>query len=271
VIKCWTGYIYWAVANHYHVFQINSQVTRVSRVWILIASSNRLPYHFDFYILINNIISLYTPYILVSNWQEIKLGDADVIRSLFERAISLSLPPKKMKVCVICNWWTPFCINVLVFPFMLVLIHVCFLIWICSFYSRNIWSMRSLMVMKNRSSLWNRRPWNMFRIPWPDDTDSCFQPQFQFQPNMHWVQFIGLGVFQRCYRIRGLVLLLFWWGEKGTGYMQLIGSNSGQWCRWGHANTIYHSAIFPLHNRVAGGSADGHWCPDWLLMKGVSL
>lgn len=29
--------------------------------------------------------------------QEIKLGDADVIRSLFERAISLSLPPKKMK------------------------------------------------------------------------------------------------------------------------------------------------------------------------------
>ncbi|KAL3569243.1 hypothetical protein D5086_029133 [Populus alba] len=29
--------------------------------------------------------------------QEIKLGDADVIRALFERAISLSLPPKKMK------------------------------------------------------------------------------------------------------------------------------------------------------------------------------
>lgn len=29
--------------------------------------------------------------------QEIKLGDVDVIRSLFERAISLSLPPKKMK------------------------------------------------------------------------------------------------------------------------------------------------------------------------------
>lgn len=60
-------------------------------------------------------------------------------------------------------------------------------------------------------------------------------------------------------------------GGKGTGYMQLIGSNSGQWCRWGNANTIYHSAIFLLHNRVADGSADGHWCPDWLLMKGVSL
>ncbi|KAJ6749871.1 hypothetical protein OIU85_000496 [Salix viminalis] len=29
--------------------------------------------------------------------QEIKLGDVDVIRALFERAISLSLPPKKMK------------------------------------------------------------------------------------------------------------------------------------------------------------------------------
>lgn len=29
--------------------------------------------------------------------QEIRLGDVDVIRSLFERAISLSLPPKKMK------------------------------------------------------------------------------------------------------------------------------------------------------------------------------
>ena len=30
--------------------------------------------------------------------QEIRLGEVDVIRSLFERAISLSLPPKKMKV-----------------------------------------------------------------------------------------------------------------------------------------------------------------------------
>ncbi|KAJ7975950.1 rRNA biogenesis protein RRP5 [Quillaja saponaria] len=29
--------------------------------------------------------------------QEIRLGDSDVIRALFERAISLSLPPKKMK------------------------------------------------------------------------------------------------------------------------------------------------------------------------------
>ncbi|KAA8518333.1 hypothetical protein F0562_015784 [Nyssa sinensis] len=29
--------------------------------------------------------------------QEIRLGDEDVIRALFERAISLSLPPKKMK------------------------------------------------------------------------------------------------------------------------------------------------------------------------------
>lgn len=29
--------------------------------------------------------------------QEIRVGDADVIRALFERAISLSLPPKKMK------------------------------------------------------------------------------------------------------------------------------------------------------------------------------
>ncbi|RID80737.1 hypothetical protein BRARA_A03376 [Brassica rapa] len=29
--------------------------------------------------------------------QEIRLGEVDVIRSLFERAISLSLPPKKMK------------------------------------------------------------------------------------------------------------------------------------------------------------------------------
>lgn len=30
--------------------------------------------------------------------QEIRLGDVDLIRGLFERAISLSLPPKKMKV-----------------------------------------------------------------------------------------------------------------------------------------------------------------------------
>ncbi|KAK3227135.1 hypothetical protein Dsin_006997 [Dipteronia sinensis] len=29
--------------------------------------------------------------------QEIRLGDMDLIRSLFERAISLSLPPKRMK------------------------------------------------------------------------------------------------------------------------------------------------------------------------------
>ncbi|KAB1222435.1 hypothetical protein CJ030_MR2G028763 [Morella rubra] len=34
---------------------------------------------------------------LESNLQEIRLGDVDVIRALFERAISLSLPPKKMK------------------------------------------------------------------------------------------------------------------------------------------------------------------------------
>lgn len=32
-------------------------------------------------------------------WQEIQLKDSDVIRALFERATSLSLPPKKMKVC----------------------------------------------------------------------------------------------------------------------------------------------------------------------------
>lgn len=32
------------------------------------------------------------------NEQEIRLDDEDVIRALFERAISLSLPPKKMKV-----------------------------------------------------------------------------------------------------------------------------------------------------------------------------
>ncbi|GMP76048.1 hypothetical protein CsSME_00032892 [Camellia sinensis var. sinensis] len=29
--------------------------------------------------------------------QEIRLGDVDVIRALFERATSLSLPPKRMK------------------------------------------------------------------------------------------------------------------------------------------------------------------------------
>lgn len=32
-------------------------------------------------------------------WQEIRLGEVDMIRALFERAISLSLPTKKMKVC----------------------------------------------------------------------------------------------------------------------------------------------------------------------------
>lgn len=31
-------------------------------------------------------------------WQEIQLKDSDIIRALFERAVSLSLPPKKMKV-----------------------------------------------------------------------------------------------------------------------------------------------------------------------------
>lgn len=30
--------------------------------------------------------------------QEIRLGDVDLTRALFERAISLSHPPKKMKV-----------------------------------------------------------------------------------------------------------------------------------------------------------------------------
>lgn len=35
----------------------------------------------------------------MSYLQEIRLGDVDVIRALFERAISLSLAPKKMKVC----------------------------------------------------------------------------------------------------------------------------------------------------------------------------
>jgi hypothetical protein len=88
-----------------------------------------------------------------------------------------------------------------------------------------------------------------------------FPASVSISTNMHWVQFIGLGVFQRCYRIRGPVLLLFWWGGgKGTGYMQLIGSNSGQWCRWGHANTIYHSAIFPLHNSC-------RWQCRWALMS----
>lgn len=33
-------------------------------------------------------------------FQEIRLGDADMIRALFERATSLSLAPKKMKVCI---------------------------------------------------------------------------------------------------------------------------------------------------------------------------
>lgn len=31
--------------------------------------------------------------------QEIRLGDIDIIRALFERAINLSLEPRKMKVC----------------------------------------------------------------------------------------------------------------------------------------------------------------------------
>lgn len=35
-----------------------------------------------------------------SNEQEIRLGDAEVIRALFERAITLNLPPKKMKVII---------------------------------------------------------------------------------------------------------------------------------------------------------------------------
>lgn len=36
---------------------------------------------------------------LRATWQEIRLGEVDMIRALFERAISLSLPTKKMKVC----------------------------------------------------------------------------------------------------------------------------------------------------------------------------
>lgn len=37
-------------------------------------------------------------HVVLLNEQEIRVGDADLIRALFERAISLSLPPKKMKV-----------------------------------------------------------------------------------------------------------------------------------------------------------------------------
>ena len=37
--------------------------------------------------------------------QEIKAGDAARTRSLFERAITLQLPPKKMKVhAMLCGW-----------------------------------------------------------------------------------------------------------------------------------------------------------------------
>ena len=41
---------------------------------------------------------VYNVCFVVGLLQEIRLGEVDVIRSLFERAISLSLPPKKMKV-----------------------------------------------------------------------------------------------------------------------------------------------------------------------------
>ena len=47
---------------------------------------------------ISYFISIIMYLTFLCTWQEIQLKDTDVIRALFERAISLSLPPKKMKV-----------------------------------------------------------------------------------------------------------------------------------------------------------------------------
>lgn len=45
-----------------------------------------------------NILLILT-FLCILFWQEIQHKDEDIIRALFERAVSLSLPPKKMKVC----------------------------------------------------------------------------------------------------------------------------------------------------------------------------
>lgn len=57
-------------------------------------------------------------------WQEIRLGDTDLIRALFERATSLSLPAKKMKVCtIICSHLTENVYLYILLKLILVFIH----------------------------------------------------------------------------------------------------------------------------------------------------
>lgn len=50
----------------------------------------------------HHILATYILQTYIKLGQEIRLGDVDVIRALFERATSLSLPPKKMKVSIPC-------------------------------------------------------------------------------------------------------------------------------------------------------------------------
>lgn len=83
-----------------------------------------------------------------------------MIRGLFERAISLSLPPKKMKVHTIyrCH----FLHIIVVFP-----VETNYMIFFGSSYSRNTLSTKNLLVMRNRLNLSNRKQLIMSRAHWP--------------------------------------------------------------------------------------------------------
>lgn len=73
----------------------NTQKEQTCGVFILTKFVNSSSPKFMFKCHLCSILNLEFHVCLI---QEIRQGEVDVIRSLFERAISLSLPPKKMKV-----------------------------------------------------------------------------------------------------------------------------------------------------------------------------
>ena len=90
------------------------------------------------------------------NHQEIRLGDMDITRALFERATCLSLPPKKMKV------------------YLRLLILIPMVIFIsdknnifCSFCSRSTFSSRNLLAVTRGWSMLREKHLNMWKAPNP--------------------------------------------------------------------------------------------------------